>query len=484
MPVKKIKSKNFLNKIRSKPRAIYSRSVSFIRKRPVLSFLIVLGVLFLAIALGNLLAPKKTEQPKQTVVKEVTVYKIGTAPKVTLQAKVDKSGVIKIVAQSPGVVESINVLEGERVGKGANLLNLASNYSGGNAPRLQTAIAFKQNQIVLETFQTQKDLILKNRELANKSLENVTGLREITNNSLVVTRQIFDLNQDVVRAIDQNIRTLESNNVGGANDQTILQSRQLKSQFESANQGLRMQIATSEFSADPSGPQSQIAEIQQQVALKQLDIQEKTLNLSKEISSLQVALASVNAELMHPVAPFAGTVERINVHVGEVVNPGTTLLTLSGDVQATKIITLVPENLARNISRLEESEIKIDGRTFKILPSLISKDATDGQLYSVIYNLPETESKDLTVGNFVSLDVPVGMPSTGKTVPFIPLDSIFQGEDYSYVFVVVGEKVESRKVELGKVYGRFVEILSGLNALDQVILERNVLSGDKVSVRL
>jgi len=347
---------------------------------------------------------------------------------------------------------------------------------------LQVAIASKQNQIVKDTYQIQKDLIKQNREIAHNTAENAEELREIATNSLSGIRGNLTLNQSIIDQIDANIRELQANNPDGANDQTIMQSRQMKSQFEAANLGLKNQLSTIEFTSKSDGPAFQLTDIQKDIALKQLDIQEKTLDLSKEISSLQVTLAAVNAEMMHPTSPFAGTVDKISVHVGDVVNPGATLLTISGDVQSSSVIALVPENIAKNVSKIEAANLKINGASYHLMPTHISKDATDGGLYSVIFNLPEGESSNLTVGNYISLELPVGLSSSGQTIPYVPLDSVFQGTDSSYVFVANRDKVESKNVELGNVFGRFVEVKKGLVNGDKVILNRNVIAGDKVRI--
>lgn len=471
---------NLLKRVR---KVKFKRINQFIQKRPLLSFFSVLIVLFGLILAGNFLTPKKPEITKAEVVKEVAVYQLGSVPKISLQAKVDKSGVINVVALAPGVVSTINVTEGQQVQKGANLVNFSTNYSGGNAANLQLAVAAKQNQIVKDTYQIQKELIKQNREIVHNSLENVEGLREISSNSLSGIRGNLTLNQSIIDQIDSNIRELQANNPGGVNDQTILQSRQMKSQFEAANLGLRNQLNTVEFSTKSDGPVVQLSELQKDIALKQLDIQEKTLDLTKDISSLQVALAAVNAEMLHPTAPFGGTVDKIFVKVGEAVNPGTPLLIISGNNQRSSVVALVPENIAKNVSKLEEATLKINGANLKVQPAHISQDATDGVLYSVIFNLPDEMSSSLTLGNYVLLELPVGLLSSGNTTPYVPLDSVFQGSDMSYVFVVQGDKAESRKVELGSVFGRFVEVNKGLNSGDRVILNRNVIAGDKVKLQ-
>ncbi len=77
----------------------------------------------------------------------------------------------------------------------------------------------------------------------------------------------------------------------------------------------------------------------------------------------------------------------------------------------------------------------------------------------------------------------MGAPKTSAAVPFVPLDSVFQTQDQAYLFVAKNGKAVSRKVKLGSVLGRFVEIESGLNNSDQVILDRNVIDGDSVKIK-
>src|SRR5258708_47346 len=122
------------------------RQVSqFSRKRPITIFLVTLALLLGLILGGNFLfGPKPGEAPKGPQAKQVQIYTIGSVPKVTTQAQIQNSGVITITALSGGVVQSINVVEGEQVEKGANLITLSSSYDGSSAPGIQLGIASKQ----------------------------------------------------------------------------------------------------------------------------------------------------------------------------------------------------------------------------------------------------------------------------------------------------------------------------------------------------
>ena len=120
---------NFFSKTFSLSKKSAQKTSTLIVRRPFISFLTALGILLILIILGStIFKAKPVDQPKQAEVKSVQTFKIGVSPKVSTQAQVEKSGVIKVVAQMPGIVSYINVIEGDQVGKGQQLLGLASNY--------------------------------------------------------------------------------------------------------------------------------------------------------------------------------------------------------------------------------------------------------------------------------------------------------------------------------------------------------------------
>jgi len=474
-----LKIKKFFSK--KKIKKYYGRSVKFINQRPILSFVGVLILLLLIIFLGTLIsAPKKTEETKP-LAKSVQVYKIGVAPRVTVQAKIEKSGVVKIVALAGGVVESINVNEGDEVFQGANLVTLVSNYAGGNAFALQAQIAQAQYKNVLDTFDGQNDLIKKQRDLANSVETNADKLREISEQSISETQNLINLDQDILNTLDQNLGDLEESNTSGQNDALILQTKQMKSQFLTALNGLNQMLRNTQYQASDTNPPADIARQQKDIALKQLDIQEKSLALNKEISRLQAVLAEVNSALMHPTAPFAGRVERIYARNGQAVSPGTPLLLLSGSKGNVEAVAMVSENLAKNVSRLESSTLYFGNNSYGELPFYISNEATDNQLFTIQFSIPDNFKNRVTDGGYISVSIPIGYPNTSQTIPYVPLDAIYQSQEQAYLYVAEKGKAVSKTVKLGQVYGRFVEIKSGLVGGDQVILNRNIIAGDLVS---
>ena len=82
---------------------------------------VVMALIILTFFIQN---PKAKTVPEQRVTKEVEVFSIGKAPQITMQGKVEKSGVIKISALTGGVVQNIYKHEGEIVVNGTWLFGL------------------------------------------------------------------------------------------------------------------------------------------------------------------------------------------------------------------------------------------------------------------------------------------------------------------------------------------------------------------------
>lgn len=467
----------------TKTKYALKRGVILVEKRPLTSFFSVLALLFVLILIGFFLRQPKKEMPVAANAKNVQVYSIGQSPKINVAAVVEKSGVIKIVALSSGVVSSINVTEGEEVGKGTTLVSLATNYSGGNAPDIQRQLAEATLSNVKDTYDQQKDLIKKQKELADKNRDNTEQLRSITADSLDATRNLLSLNQGIVDTLNSNLTTLSNNNSGGANDAAILQTKQLISQFQSAVNQLQTGVKTTEYQTDKDNAPTAITDLMHDITEKQLDIQNRALQLSLESSQLQLKLAQVQEATMFPSAPFSGVIERIYVNPGENVNPGTPLVLLHG-AQTLKVVAKVPASIARLASYTESSRVHIGDKTFNETPVYISTEATDGSLYSILYKLPDEFQNKLSDNEFIEVELPVGYPDTTTAVPFVPIDSVFQSQSSAYLFVSKNGKATPKKITLGDVMGDYVQVQTGLTSGDHVILDRSVISGDKVKESL
>jgi multidrug efflux pump subunit AcrA (membrane-fusion protein) len=465
---------------------IYRSLPTYIDRKPLTSFFVLLGaLLFLIIISSFLRKPPAQKKASLPAARTVEVYRIGTSPKIRVQAQIEKSGVVTITSLTQGVVQNIHFTPGEQVGKGSVVVDLSTNYQGGNAPSLQRQVAYKQYQTSALTFNKQKDIIAQQKELANQTDINAEKLREITAQSLSETQSLLDLNDDILSTLQKNLDQYSATNSAGRNDQVILQTKQLKSQFLSANNQLRNTLRNNQYQSDESNPPATIAHLQKDITIKQLELQEKTLALNVEISRLQYQIAQVNEDLMFPAAPFTATVQRVFVKVGQAVAPGTPLVELAQTAEDDPIVAIayVPREIAQKVSMYEPSVLYMGGITFDTYPSYITQDAIQGTLYGIYYPVPDNYSNFTTEKGFIYIDVPIGYPDTTATIPYIPIDAIYQTQEYSYVYVIKNGKVTSKQIVLGNVFGRFVQVESGLDYGDVIILDRTVISGDSVKTK-
>ncbi len=456
----------------------------FIDRKPFASFFVGLGILFALIVISNILGtPKPAEKKQATPVKSVKTYNIGKAPRLTIQAQVEKSGVVHITALAPGVVQYLNKQPGEQVFKGENLIGLSSNYQGGNTFSLQRQMAQAQYKNILDTFETQKELIEKQKEAAEKNHVMAEDLREITEQSLGDTQSLINLNEEILRGIDSNIAQLEATNIGGANDQMILSTKQLKSQFLAATNAAKQGLRQADYNAEEDNAPAELSDLQKNMAVKQLEIQGKMLELNKEISRIQLQIAQVGEAMMYPAAPINGTVQRIFVKEGQAVNPGTDLMIITGAAEETTTVAIayISADIAQKVSKLETSTLNLgQNKTVSIYPAYVTQEPVQGSLYGVYFNIPTEYSKYVSEKGFITVDLPVGYFDTSSAIPYIPVDAVYQTKEQNYVFVSNKGKAEARPLELGPVYGGYVEIRKGLKEGDKVILDRNVIAGDSI----
>lgn len=443
------------------------------------SFFIALIILLLAIVLNSLLTPQPKTVEESAALKEVRVYQIGSAPRVKFAAKVDKEGVIQIVAQTPGIVSAINVYEGQQIFRGTNLLSLANNYQGGNALTVQRQLAATQYQNVIDTYDSQKALIGNQREMARLADENSEEMRMIASQSVGETRDLITLNASVIVSLENTIAALEQT---GGDPATITQTRGLLVQARGANNQLYQGLRTADLQSDADNPPAQMSVLQKEMTLKQLDIQDKAIDLSREVSRLQLTFAQISESSMYPAAPFDAVVEKVHVVIGQSVNPGMPLVTIAGVNKHATVVANVPSGTAKKISNIEDSTLYVGNEKYLIKPEYISREATEGLLSSVTYSLPEEAYDKAVDGEYINVEIPIGMPDTIGTIPYIPIDIVFQTQDGAFVYVVREGRAESKKIALGDVVGSNVAVEDGLANRDQVILDRNVIEGEEVKV--
>lgn len=470
----------FQKTIANKTSAPRKRVNAFISTRPFASLFVLLGLLVALIVIGNMLnRPDTTEEVVEAPEKQVEVYNIGEAPTMTVQAQVEKSGVITITALSPGVVQKLYAEPGDYVAKGKTLLSMSTNYQGGNAAYLQVQVAQRQVQNINDTYDARKEVIAKEKEIANKTDADKDEIRNIASKSIEETKGMIAANEEILTLLDAQLKSYSA-----TESASILATKQARSTYQNALNSLRSTLRSTEYTSAGDKPQAQMNDLNREIAIKNLEIQEKTLDLNRDIANLQLRIAQVQAATMYPSSPFNATVQRVLVKWGEAVNPGTPLMILSQEIEEDPIVAIayVPREIALKTSYAAPSVLWLGDFKYESYPSYVSRDAVQGNLYGIFYPIPDAYHQKVTDNGFINVKIPIGYADTSSAVPFIPIDSVYQTQDSAYVFVIVDGKAVARELTLGTVTGRYVEVQEGLVDGDIIILDRNVVGGDKVTV--
>ncbi len=142
----------------------------FIQRHAFLSFFIALCILFAIILIGNKMRVQDVEVLDQSVVqKTVETMRVSDRQYTELSGKIEKEGVITIIAHVPGIVHNIYVVGGQVVSVGQKIAYISETYSGGNTAAVGYEIAARQSQTQDETFDKKIGIIDDQRDDVRKT---------------------------------------------------------------------------------------------------------------------------------------------------------------------------------------------------------------------------------------------------------------------------------------------------------------------------
>lgn len=175
------------------------RLLAVLEKRPNVSFIVVLILLFGVIFLASLSrSPEKVTDEVAKASKTSRVFPVSESGFVTATAQVKKSGVIDIVAQTGGTVQSINVRVGQNIGAGTTLVTLTNDY-GVNAARIGAEKARLEGEFTDRVFSLEKEINERARKIADDNDELTDREEKNTIRNLRVELERLRLNRETAR---------------------------------------------------------------------------------------------------------------------------------------------------------------------------------------------------------------------------------------------------------------------------------------------
>lgn len=187
------------------------------------------------------------------------------------------------------------------------------------------------------------------------------------------------------------------------------------------------------------------------------------------------------------VAPFSGVVTRRNVDIGDLIDAGGATgraLFLLTQTDPLRVYVNVPQSYAQLVKPGQQvvvTQSELRGQSFKgeIARTSAAIDAATRSM-QVEVSLPNKEGV-LLPGAYVQVALPLA-PSESMAIPGNAL--LFRGEGTRVAVVDAAGKVQLKPVRIGRNYGENVEVLDGLAASDQLVLNPSdsLADGDVVAI--
>lgn len=202
--------------------------------------------------------------------------------------------------------------------------------------------------------------------------------------------------------------------------------------------------------------------------------------------ALEKKLATLNTQLSQSVitAPISGTVDQVNVKVGEMAQPGFGVVRLV-NLSNLKVSAKIADSYVATVKKGNEVLVKFPDlqKEFTARVSFVSTTVDPlTRTFTIEANLPQT--RDLKPNMVAYLQI---NDQTRKDAIVVDQNLVQNTENGNIIFVATtrnGDTIaEARTVETGINYDGKIEILNGLNAGDLIITQgyQEVVDGQVIS---
>jgi len=208
-------------------------------------------------------------------------------------------------------------------------------------------------------------------------------------------------------------------------------------------------------------------------------------NLNNYTEAIENIIAKIDNYDPYVTSPINGIVTKINGKKGAVINVNEPVIIVS-DLDNLIIKSQVPENLISDVYEGQTVIIngksfnnEIKGKVFKISP--VAEETEKNSTAYVTVDIKADNYDNVKPGTYV--DVKFEKENKKETIT-VPFDSVMFDEETPYVFINRYGYAVKRYVNLGEEYEIDVEILSGLELNDKLILNpksQELHEGDKLS---
>lgn len=205
----------------------------------------------------------------------------------------------------------------------------------------------------------------------------------------------------------------------------------------------------------------------------------------------QVRLAQESVDMSNVYAQISGTIDVVNVRVGEFFSPQSAAMATTGirivNTGELKVLVQVPENYAERINNGSTMRVTLPEANNKVIYTKVS---VAGKLIDPVSRTffiegKIAQQKDIKPNQIAKVQI---LDYSNNAAITIPVNTLQTDDKGKYVLVAVTEngKLYARKkqVTIGELYGDKLEVKSGLTAGDKIITEgfQSLYEGQLISI--
>jgi HlyD family secretion protein len=368
---------------------------------------------------------------------------------------------------SAGTVQEVSAGVDDSVKKGDVLAKLdnTSNLSLQEAVT-SAKIALRNAQDALQNAQTQgiadaqRAVVEAQQQLSNAQTQ---GPLNIANSQYAVDSASKNYNDSLARFMSGSITAGVLENARIQLETAKLNLETTKQNADKAVADAQDNLAAAEQALANTGPGS-------------LDLELKQLQVASAQADLDEALASLGNTTV--VAPFDGTVAAVNIEAGQTVSASTVAIEVV-DPSDVEVSATVDEIDVSQVQQGQKATISLDALSNEEFSGEVSSISLMGNSQSGVVSYSVTIK--LTVPSGVQLREGMSATATITTqevdnVLLVPAAAITGGSANPRVTVMVNGVPEVRAVKVGQSNDTSTEIVSGLNAGDEVVVTSSSIS--------
>jgi RND family efflux transporter MFP subunit len=213
------------------------------------------------------------------------------------------------------------------------------------------------------------------------------------------------------------------------------------------------------------------------------EVQFEQVKLNYELSESQLIIAKKQLRDCNITAPFTGMITARPAEIGSVLTQQSANIVSMIDVNSMKVKLNVPEKDVFLMKIGDEVDVTTDVNDFKYkgkIRAIVAK-GDEAHTYPVELVIPNNSSYPLKAGMFVKASF---SKITKNETLLIPRASLVGSIKDAKVYVVDGEIARLKSIVVGGEFGTNLEIVSGLNENDKIVVngQLNLVDGAKIRI--